>query len=287
MSGATRIVFERGRVWRLDELPTMSIALDGAVRGPIVDAGSARYSFDHHGGCVRHATLACCEQVYDALRVGLDPRGFRVFLNDVDADAALGAWLLLHPEAVASDPDGRLAELVREIGRLDALGPAFGEPCALMRCLEPPAGVSPGPEDLERALAHIDSWWRGDEVPEPRAEDVVPALWLEQGEVVRGEVEGGFRGLYRRARFGVLAVPAPGDTRAYAIGKASEFVDFDVSLFLDLCNEIESGWGGGSTVGGAPRNFDGTRSRLSLEQVGEILVAAARARPPSRPAPNA
>jgi hypothetical protein len=146
------IIYDRGRVWELAELPLRSIALDGAVRGPMIDAEGSRYSFDHHGGCVRHATLSCCEQVYEAIRVGLVPAGFKIYVNDVDADAALGAWLLLNPEALCQDDEGRLEEMVRVVGRLDSLGPAVGHPPALMRVLEGPPGYSPNREDLDRAL---------------------------------------------------------------------------------------------------------------------------------------
>jgi hypothetical protein len=34
---------------------------------------------------------------------------------------------------------------------------------------------------------------------------------------------------------------------------------------------IEPGWGGGSTVGGAPRNADGSRSRLTPQQVFDAV----------------
>jgi hypothetical protein len=271
-------VFEYGRVWQLQELPTRSIALDGAVRGPIVDAAHERYSFDHHGGCVRHATLACCEQVHDALLVGLEPRGFTAYLNAVDADSALGLWLLLHPEALLADDSSRVTELVRALGRFDALGPALGEPPALMTLLEPPPGEAQTRATVERALALIDAWHRGDELPPLPTPETTEALWIEENELRRGEVAGGFRGLYERARFGVLLRPALGGTRDYTIGKASEMVDFDVRRFLARCQELEPGWGGGSTIGGAPRNPDGSRSRLEVEQVGALLLEVARSR---------
>jgi hypothetical protein len=63
------------------------------------------------------------------------------------------------------------------------------------------------------------------------------------------------------------------------IGKASEFVAFDVRRFLERCNELEPGWGGGSTIGGAPRNPDGTRSRLDIDVIARILVEISAERP--------
>ena len=106
-----------GRTWTLDELPPRSIALDGAVRGPAIDTASARYSFDHHDGVIRHATLATCEQVRDALLVGLDPRGYHVFVNDVDGDTALSSPVkaALESGAQLSDLPDLLARLPREV----------------------------------------------------------------------------------------------------------------------------------------------------------------------------
>src|SRR5581483_10327579 len=95
---AMEIVIERGRVIPFEALPDHSLALDGYVLGPAIDAERERYSFDHHGECVRHATRSTAEQVHDALALGLEPSTFTVYLNDVDLDTALPVWLLRHPE---------------------------------------------------------------------------------------------------------------------------------------------------------------------------------------------
>lgn len=120
------IVAERGRVWTFDELPERSIALDGAVRGPRYEAATRRYSFDHHEGCVRHATRATCEQVREALLLGFEPALSTVYVNDVDADTALSVFMLLgySAEKRAELADPALELMVRAVGRVDALGPA-------------------------------------------------------------------------------------------------------------------------------------------------------------------
>ena len=50
---------------------------------------------------------------------------------------------------------------------------------------------------------------------------------------------------------------------------------------ITALGEIEPGWGGGSTIGGAPRNADGSRSRLTPKQVFDaverVLVTASAA----------
>jgi hypothetical protein len=54
-----------------------------------------------------------------------------------------------------------------------------------------------------------------------------------------------------------------------------------VPEILAALGEIEPGWGGGSTIGGAPRNADGSRSRLTPKQVFDaverVLVPSAEA----------
>ena len=63
----------------------------------------------------------------------------------------------------------------------------------------------------------------------------------------------------------------PDGSYTYTIGKKSEFINFPVKNILDKLNSYESGWGGGSTIGGAPRNEDGSRSKLPPEEVMKII----------------
>jgi hypothetical protein len=42
---------------------------------------------------------------------------------------------------------------------------------------------------------------------------------------------------------------------------------FDIPKLLAALNQLEPGWGGGSSIGGAPRNPDGSRSYLPPDQV--------------------
>ena len=116
------IVIARGRIVPFAELPNRSIALDGYVLGPRIDAEHERYSFDHHGDCVRHATRSTAEQVHDAIALGLKPRELKVFLNDVDLDTALAVWLLRHIDR-AQEP--LVNRLVQCAGLLDAHAGAY------------------------------------------------------------------------------------------------------------------------------------------------------------------
>lgn len=113
------LIVERGLEMTFDQLPPSSIALDGVVLGPAIDPTRRRYSFDHHGGCLRLATRSTCEQVMDALLLGLDPNGMNVYVNDVDHDTVLAVWLLQNPQRVQLE---QVRLLVATIGGVDAHG---------------------------------------------------------------------------------------------------------------------------------------------------------------------
>ncbi len=266
-----KVVFEAGRSWDWTELPPRSIALDGAVAGPRFESDRRIWSFDHHSFCYRHATLSTCEQVRDALQVGLNPDGYTVFINDVDGDTSLSLWLLLHPLRLRGKTGRRLHALVNRVGRSDALGPAMGPIHPLHRLLTlPPERVATTGE-LEANLALLERWWNRESLPPPAPLHPSQALWVKEDALYRGPVSNGFSGLYRRAPFGILTEPAPQGTTAYTVGRSSEFVAFDVPRFLSLCDRMESGWGGGSTIGGAPRHPDGRRSCLPIETLSRLF----------------
>jgi len=76
----------------------------------------------------------------------------------------------------------------------------------------------------------------------------------------------------------VVYAQLPDGSVTYTIGKKSDMVSgFPVGpetkpqTLLYALNQKEAGWGGGTTIGGAPRNQDGSRSRLSPDKVFEII----------------
>ena len=88
----TNFVF--GQVVDFGALAPNTIALDGAVQGPQIDAASRRFSFDHHAGCTRLVTLATCQQVALALELGLVvDEATEVVINDLDADTVVGVFI--------------------------------------------------------------------------------------------------------------------------------------------------------------------------------------------------
>lgn len=290
-----KLVVSRGTVVPFESLPANSIALDGYVQGPRIDTKLQRYSFDHHAECVRHCTKATCEQVYDAIVMGLDPSDATVFVNDVDADTALSVWLLENPDRV-NDP--RVAELVRLVGLIDAHGPAYVFPTehesARARWLFDGA-MSPerdarknrtyGTIDLRELLrlcvdrCEVDYY-----KPTNREAVFFETTHKGDGWIMATSRQFIFTALYEAGVTRAIAYDQlPDGSWVYTVGKKSEFVsNFQVGphtepgTILHALNAVEPGWGGGSTIGGAPRNADGSRSRLSPDEVFSIVESVLR-----------
>jgi hypothetical protein len=290
-----KLIIERGKTVPFDALPPWSIALDGYVQGPAFDNVRHRYSFDHHKGCIRLITTATCEQVRDAILLGLRPERFTAYLNDVDTDTALAVWALRNPERLI---EARVGHLIGCAGLLDAHGGAYplaherrhlewiGEPETEARISGRYEKLST--EELGQLLDEIAGRFelllRG-EVPresELRAADARAEFTvLHRGEnfaVVQAAHPHVLFDLYAQGIERVVTVrPLSDGSFAYTVAKKSDFVDeFDVPAILDALGEVEPGWGGGSTIGGAPRNSDGSRSRLTPSDVFELVEREVR-----------
>jgi hypothetical protein len=283
------LIVSFGTTQALDELPPKSIALDGYVRGPAIDTASQRYSFDHHDHCIRHVTSATCVQVLDALLVGFDPTGFHVYVNDVDADTVLSVYLLQQP---ARAQDLKTRTLVDAVGKIDAHGPAYPLPPEiaavtdeyLEHVLAPERQLRRsgqyGKADLRELLAEClqrtEEFLAGKLVPASPRKAAPYRILFSKDDMALLEGDREMMGLaYRDGWNKVVAMlPAKEGSHAFTVAKKSEFVDWDVPGVLAALSAVEPGWGGGSTVGGAPRNADGTRSKLSAEKVWAIVCQA-------------
>jgi hypothetical protein len=288
-------VIERGKTIPFEDLPPRSVALDGYVLGPRIDAETERYSFDHHGECVRHATRASAEQVHDALVLGLQPKHLTVFVNDIDLDTALAVWLLRHPER-AREP--LINRLVHGAGLLDAYAGAFplaGDLPTIVEWLSEP-------ETRARATGayfQLDAAGMKQLLDEVGRRVSVYADGASQAYTENFSIDNRYEVLHRgtgwvlveslgtRAHARIFAdgnervvihTTLRDGTHGYTVAKRSEFVKcFPVPKILAALDAREPGWGGGSTVGGAPRHSDGSRSRLSPAAVFETVEAVVRA----------
>lgn len=288
------ITISRGTVVELRELASKSIALDGYVQGPIVDVEGERFSFDHHDKCVRLVTRATCQQVMDVLLLGFNPSGYTVYINDVDGDTVLAVWLLKNPMRVTEEFVRRLVET---IGAVDAHGPAYPT-------LEPKLsdafyqGVMKPVADLQRArkygeadleellevcLRNIDRFVAGtlEWTPQPEKSRSYKITHTGKDWVMAKSDDFIFDLLYEDGYTKAIAYQQlPDGSIAYTVGKKSELVSgFPVGphskpgTILHVLNKSEKGWGGGSTIGGAPRNEDGSRSRLTPDDVFALVEA--------------
>ncbi|NTW50273.1 MAG: hypothetical protein HGB19_11205 [Chlorobiales bacterium] len=285
------LILSRGTTVDFTSLPPNSIALDGYVQGPAIDLRQNKFSFDHHAGCIRHVTSATCKQVLDALLLGFEPNGMKVYINDVDGDTALAVWLLLHPNKAQ---DLNVRELVETVAAMDALGPAYPalnpqlgkmfHKGAMLAEREARKNKSYATCDLEEllhtCLNGIDRLLSGERFPlPPESEQRYTITHYGNGFVMVRTDENVFDLLYREGiTCGVMYQKQPDGSVAYTIAKKSEFVPHfpvgphtEEGTILHALSEQEPGWGGGTTVGGAPRNMDGSRSRLSPDDVFTII----------------
>jgi len=221
-----------------------------------------------------------------------------IFINDIDADTLLSVWLLQNPDRVEEE---RVKELVERIGLTDAHGPIF-QPHPIHRELAPAYG-SKEPQTigmLEAFLAKVTQYANG-EWQAPAARDGRASkgyAWSPKTGWEAVETKTGFDEVYNKGFLaGVLYTSMAGGTLMYTIAKRSDLVPLqlgpgatkrppttsddyrkDTILGQLALNEIAvnpeqshaANWGGASSIGGGPRNPDGTMSRLSPEQVLEI-----------------
>ena len=125
---------------------------------------------------------------------------------------------------------------------------------------------------------HICCWYdHGEEaLPEPFAFPPCLVHGVDKnGDVV--EVSGDFATAYKAGAIMALAkVPGPEGTTGWTVGKRSDFAKGNVPGFLAAMNELEPGWGGGSTIGGAPRKDGGLRSSLGWNDVWPVFLQFAK-----------
>lgn len=271
-----RWIIEIGRVWTWEDLPPATVALDGAVQGPRIDAESRRYSFDHHGDCLRLATTATCRQVFDAVLLGLDPAGMTVLLNDLDGDTVLSAWILRHHDRWRdAGARARLWPLLETVAAGDAHGCPYPPPSLDLGAhfhLRVMAGARDARQQgypkgpvaaLQGALRGLESWWRGGLAVQPaRAADhtVAPYIikrfpgWVMVDTDAPGSVPAGRPWPAARRLAGPADIYALGHHRMclvsrlgggryrYTLAKRSDLVSgFPLPRLYDGLNAVEAG----------------------------------------------
>lgn len=302
MSSKLNLVVERGKTVSFETLPTKSIALDGYVAGPEIDVEGRRFSFDHHADCIRLLTSATCQQVLDALVLGLELTDMTTYINDVDGDTVLSVWLLQNPGRIH---EPLVRKLVEVVGKTDAHGPAYQTADPQLATSFFVGAIKPetdsrkagtyGQADLEKVLneclGNVGLLLDGKLVVAAREEKPVSYTITHRGKngfVMAESNDFIFKALYDAGIRRAIAYQRQKDgTIAYTVGKMSELIGgFPVgplkqgnTIMAALDKREQEGfqsenhWGGSTTIGGAPRHKDGSRSRLTPDQVFATVEA--------------
>jgi hypothetical protein len=291
--------------------PRFSIALDGYVSGiSRFDRHGPWLTLDHHADVDRLSARATCAQVLLSIRQGLfdtfrDKHGRRatVHANDCDEDVCLSWFLLQNPELGLLPSHTRLNRLVQAVDVLDTTAGASLHPLdrALMSELawvfEPYREARmQGALDLpladlqSRIIAAVSNRIRehlmdkgGMVTPDTRFQRIDGgkgwSMVREIGAQARaGMVEAGIRA-YVSVRERVDGA------WAYAVGRVSPFVPFNVLAILRELNAAEDStrgsWGGGNLVGGSPRLHGSGLTPDDVSRiVGRVLARAHSQRQP-------
>jgi len=292
------IILERGKIWSLEELPPYSIALDGAVQGPKIDMEQRRYSFDHHAGCMRFCTVSSTYQVWMAILLGLDPAKIKqVYINDVDLDVSGAFFCLKNPDRCSEPKVKRLVESI-SLGDMHAGAIPLNEMSKVINWISSPQTESIRNGDyhkisneglltiLESTLHRIDKYIDDKASVEIAEQELFSDFEIKKNENGWVLVESLNPYIYTflyRAGFDRIVLVRPQDdgSNAISLAKRSDFIDnFPLEKIYNEFNKLEPGWGGGTSVGGSPRNDDGSRSRLPLSTIVEVVNACVEGREP-------
>lgn len=297
------VIVNRGKVVTLDSLPPYSIALDGFVQGPEVDPDLHRFSFDHHDKCLRYCTTSACMQAWTAVLLGLeDLDKYTIYCNDVDVDVCAAVWCLKNAER-CKEP--LVKKLIDAIGLGDMHGGAFGyngmskvvewicEPeLSSKRCNDYHKISDDGLKSiLEAVLYRIDSYVDGEsgvEISKQAKHGEYKILRNENNWVLaESQDPHAFTSIYQAGFTRIVLIrPQSDGSLAVSLAKKSDFVSkFPMRKLYGLLNteekivqeilnksrskdnQLDGSWNGGSTIGGAPRNHDGSRSHLPIAKL--------------------
>lgn len=291
------IIIERGKTVKIENLPNYSIALDGLVQGPIRDPEHHRYSFDHHSNCIRDATNAACMQAWCAVEGGLDPAKYTIYCNDVDIDVCMAVWCLKNPTRIKEPLAMKLVDAVNK-GDMFAGGISINGMAKTVEWVSAPQTDSLRNGDynklsndglktiLESILHRITQYVNGEALNDIAERDVESDFDIKRKENGWVLAESNDPHVYS-ALYGagfdriVLLRPQDDGSLAVSLARRTDFIDnFPVVKMYEELNKLEPGWGGSSTIGGAPRHPDGSRSKLPLETILEVVNACIDGRAP-------
>ena len=297
---------ELGKTVSFEELPPKSLALGSYCSNARIDTDDQCYAFKQDETSLRVAKPPVAQQLFDALGLGLNLDGYNVFVNQLTPDIILSIWIALnyqnedskvwldhflnHLTAILSYGSAYAAthaDYIEELFFDQALKP-YNEASdddltktetvlsLLNACLENITKLSQGnmgtwvgatPYSRNFRITHKGSGWV---MVESDQLDFRPIYDLGENRIV----------LYSQQ---------PDGSYAYQLDKKSEYVanfpigpETEEGTILNALNTLEPGWGGGDTIGGAPRNGDGSRSLLPPETVFDVVETIVQGKPYDR-----
>ncbi len=282
------IIIQRGKTVKLDSLPEYSIALDGFVQGPQIDNEHHRFSFDHHDGCLRYCTTAACMQAWTAVLMGLEPEQYNIYANDVDVDVCVAVWCLKNTDKCS---DVRVKKLVDAVGLSDMHAGAFpiNGMTKTVEWISAPETDSKRNKDYEKlsdaglysimeaVLHRIDLYVEGEasiEISKQPKHGEYKILRNENDWILVESSDPHVLSNIYQAGFHRVVVKRtlPDGSNAITLAKRSDFIsNFPLTKIYAELNKLEPAWGGSSSIGGSPRNADGSRSRLDINKIIEII----------------
>lgn len=301
------IVIKRGFVTELEKLPDYSIALDGLVPGPQVDPEHHRFSFDHHDGCLRFCTTSACMQAWTAVQLGLeDLEQYQIYANDVDIDVCASIWCLKNPDRCKEPLVKKLIDAIG-LGDMHAGAISLNGMTKIVEWICEPETSSKRCDDyhkisndglksiLEAVLYRIDQYVDGESNIEPSKQLKHCEFKMLRNEhdwvLVEANDPHVFSSIYQSGFTKMVLVrPQTDGSLAITLAKKSDFVgNFPMRKFYDELNKkeyelylelnktreegskLDGYWNGSSSVGGAPRNSDGSRTHLPLKTIIETI----------------
>ena len=296
------IIIERGKESLLSELPEYSIALDGRVQGPEIDSENNRYSFDHHSKCLRFCTTSACMQTRDAIALGLEPHKYTIYINDVDMDVCMSIWCLKNPDK-CSDP--RIKQLIDAVGHSDMHCGAINlnGMTKTVEWVSAPHTDSIRSGDyhmlspnglltvMESILHRIDKYFAGEAATEIACQYLHGEYSIKRNEnswvLVESNDPHVYSTLYRAGFDRIVLVKPQECSNVVSLAKRSDFIEgFPIDIMYLSLNKIEPlfggnpGWGGSSSVGGSPRNDDGSGTRIPIKVITQVIDAHVKGEDP-------
>lgn len=291
------ILINRGAQYELSNLPKFSIALDGAVPGPEIDTENNRYSFDHHHGCLRFCTTATCTQAWTAILGGLDPAKYTIYINDVDIDIVAALWCFKNSERCKEPIVKKLIDAIG-IGDMHLGAIPLNGMHKVVEWVSAPQTDSIRNGDyqklsndglvaiMESMLHRITMYVDGEAANDIAERDVESDFDIKRKENGWVLVESADPHVYSslwRSGFDrvVLLRPQDDGSSAVMIAKRTDFIEnYPIAKMTEELNKLEPGWGGGTNIIGAPRHEDGSRSKLPLDSILEVVNACIEGREP-------